>query len=159
MHRQERKELDTHRGVSHVERRPGLAQVHVNLDRSRLSQARLDVMQAIADDGMTLNFVKLTPAGISFLVREETQKQIGDLLTRLQLPFEVIGRRSVVIAHAPNMREDQGLIARIIRTTIESGVRIDQVGDMHDRVLVMVPSEEAEHLESLLEQRLVGTTH
>ena len=155
MNGQVRKELDTHRGVSHIEYRKGFAQVHVTLNRETLAADRLEVLQAIADTDLTLNFVKLTPAGISFLIREEIEPEIEALLKRHNYEVEIIERRSVVIAHAPNMRDEPGLIAKIVRVTIESGVDIDQVGDMHDRVLLMVPSKEAERLTGILQNRLI----
>ncbi len=150
-----RKELDTHRGVSHVGARGGFAQVHVALDRSDISRARLDFLQEIADAGISLRFVKLTPAGISFLIDQSDETSVRELLGALGFEFEMLGHRSLVITYAPNMRDEPGLIAKIIRTTIESGVEVGQVGDMHDRVLLMVASDEADKLRLLLESRLI----
>lgn len=155
MQRNHRKELDTHRGVSEIQCRPGLTQVHVELDRERLEDARLDLLQAIADDDLSLNFVKLTPAGISFLIREAIEDRVSALLRSRGLAFEIIGKRSFVVAHAPNMRDEPGLIAEIVHTTIGSGFEVDQVGDMHDRVLMIVPSESGEALAELLRARLI----
>ncbi len=151
-----RKELDTHRGVSHIEHRPGLAQVHVSLDSLRLDGERVRVLEVVAADGISLNFIKMTPAGMSFLIAASKSEAVKALLETNHFEVEVIGERSVVIAHAPNMRDEPGLIARIVRATILSGSSVDQVGDMHDRVLLVVPSDHAEHVTALLHRNLIG---
>ena len=129
--------------------------MHVSLNRDDIAQARLDFLQQIADAGISLRFVKLTTAGISFLIDEEIEGQMRERLESMELEFEMLGRRSLVITHAPNMRDEPGLIARIIRFTIESGIEVGQVGDMHDRILLMVPSESADALCTLLNERLI----
>ena len=151
-----RKELDTHRGVSRIEHRPGLAQVHVSLPKEQLDGERVRVLEAIASADISLNFIKLTPAGISFLIQASMAEAVSILLRGNAFEAEVIGERSVVIAHAPNMRDEPGLIARIVRATISTGADVDQVGDMHDRVLLVVPSDRAPEIADLLQRKLIG---
>lgn len=118
--------------------------------------SRLRVLGAIGDGGISLDFLKLTQTGISFLVSEESAEIVGKLLESLQVHFSVRKNREILLVHAVNMRDEEGLIARIVLEAIASGVRVDHVSDMHDRMLMVVDQEEAETLKSQIEQKLMG---
>ena len=142
------------RGVSRVEVRSGFAQVHVtNLDGD-LTPARLRVLTQVADAGISIDFLKLTPSGLSFLVRQERAEVVETILSALQLDFSLRTDRDIVLVHAVNIRDEEGMIASIMQRAIESGATVDHVGDMHDRLLLVVPHLDAERLEQHLRAEL-----
>jgi aspartokinase len=149
-------EFEKPRGVSHVEVRHGFAQVHVSQITGALMAERLNVLRAVADAGVSIDFLKMTQSGLSFLVPEDRSGEVETALKPLELHFKVLPSRSIVLVYAVNMRDEEGLIAAIIRDTISSGARVNHVGDMHDRMLLVVDAEEADRLASQFESSLMG---
>ncbi len=147
--------FEKRRGVSQVEVRPGSAQVHVTGLAEPLIQSRLGVLRAMTDAGVSLDFLKLTPNGLSFLVPEDRAEDVHHALEDCGARFDIAGERATVIVHAVGMRDEEGLIARIVQATIAAGASVDPLGDMHDRMLLVIPSEQAErvaeHLRAALE--------
>ena len=59
-----------------------------------------------------------------------------------------------IMIHAVNIRDEEGLIAMVMREAISEGTAIDHVGDMHDRLLLVVSEADAARLNRRLEIRL-----
>ncbi len=142
------------RGVSNVEVRGGYAMVHVSDLDGDMGQARLHVLQVVASGGISLDFLKLTPNGLSFLVSEERADAVGHALGAGNVPHEIRRPRSIVLVHAVNIRDEEGMIAGIVKTLIETGAQVDHLGDMHDRMLVVVPTEDAERVAARFRETL-----
>ncbi|MGV3617558.1 MAG: hypothetical protein ACO1SV_19710 [Fimbriimonas sp.] len=136
-------EFEKPRGVSRVEVRDGYAQAHVRDLMGDTTQARLLVLQTVAAAGISIDFLKLTPSGMSFLVSEEQASPLGEALTTAGVPHDIHQPRSIVLVHAVNIRDEEGMIAGIVKTLIETGAPVDHLGDMHDRMLVVVPTVDA----------------
>lgn len=143
------------RGVSRVEVRSGFAQVHVRGIRSPIMNQRLGVLRAIADAGVCIDFLKMTPDGFGCLIAEDQSAQVERALAGAGVEFAVATGRSVVLVHAVNMRSEEGLTATVIKKSIESGVKIEHISDMHDRMLLVVLSEEAKGLGEVLSSVLI----
>ena len=143
------------RGVSRVEVRHGFAQAHISRITGDLMAERLSVLQVVADAGISLDFLKLTQSGLQFLVPAETSSDVESALKPLELHFTVRSDRSIVLVHGVNLRDEEGLIASIVRDTIGSGARVDHIGDMHDRVLMVVDSSEADRVAAFFENSLM----
>ena len=147
-------EFEKRRGISRVEVREGYAQVHVNDLAQPLVASRLAVLKILAGNGISLDFLKFTPDGMSFLVREEKGGKVKDCLKDTQSDVTVLEGRHVVMVHAVNMRDEEGLIASIVLQAIRSGASIGHVSDMHDRVLMVVSKEDSKRLKEQLEGNL-----
>jgi hypothetical protein len=52
------------------------------------------------------------------------------------------------------MRDEEGLIARIVEQAIATGTSVEHVGDMHDRLLLVVATEASKSLVPSLQKRL-----
>lgn len=140
------------RGISGVEIRSGYAQGIVS--EAPTTESRLAVFQALAEAGISIDFVKLTPDGFTFLCPESAVEA-----TRLALdPYKasIIGHRSLVETHAVNIRDEEGLLAKLVQAAVHSGARVEHVADMHDRLLLVVDADQAEQLKSVLEIASVG---
>ena len=124
--------------------RQGYAQVEVTGISGSLAAGRLRVLAAIAKAGVGIDFVKLTTSGIAFVVAEEHAARVESALQPLSVGFAIAHKRCVVLVHAVNIRDEEGLIAGIVRRVIASGVRIDHLGDMHDRVLLVIDAADVE---------------
>lgn len=149
-------EFEKRRGISRVEVRDGYAQVHVSNLAEPVAASRLAALAAVSEAGLSLDFLKLTPRGLSFLVREELAPNVSAALAPLKLEVEVQGGRGVLMVHAVNMRDEEGLIASILLSAIASGAGVCHVSDMHDRALLVVAAQDAPNLKARLEAALLG---
>lgn len=128
------------RGVHRIETREGFSQVHV----ASVSE-RAAVLAAVASARVSIDFVKLTPSGLSFIVPQQDANAVSNALANLA-PTEIRPDRSIVLVHAVNIRDEEGLISKIVRVATEAQVDLDHIGDMHDRLLLVVPSGDAPRL-------------
>jgi len=148
-------EFEKRRGVSQVEVRHGFAQVHVSRIQGDVMAERLNILDRVSKAGISIDFLKLTPSGMSFLV-PETQGEIMDkVLEPCGDHFTVRQERSIVLVYAVNIRDEEGLIAGIVHTAITNGIRVDHIGDMHDRMLMVVKRHEADSLAKLVRETLM----
>lgn len=148
--------FEKRRGINSVEIRTGYVQVHVSKLAQPLPESRLNVLAAVADAGVSIDFLKLTQSGLSFLVPEESSSAISDALSELDVHFSIRDNRHILLVHAVNMRDEEGLISRVLLESISSGVQVDHVSDMHDRMLVVVKAEDSATLKSRIEEKLMG---
>ena len=118
-------------------------------------EGRLAVLQCVAEAKVSIDFLKLTPSGLSFLIPEAQSSAVENTLGGCEIHSTVRPGRSIVLVHAVNMRDEEGLIARVVQEVIASGARMDHISDMHDRMLVVVHTEDAEPLRQRLEANLV----
>ncbi len=109
------------------------------------------MLEGVSEAGISLDFLKLTPEGVSFLVPTAAEGAVRQTLQELGARAEVKTDRSVVLVHAVNMRDEEGLISRIVAAAIGSGAEIDHLGDMHDRVLIVTTATDAERLRATFE--------
>jgi aspartokinase len=138
--------FEKQRGISRVEVRHGYAQVHVSRIESRLMEERLRVLEAVTKANVSMDFLKLTPTGFSFMVKEEFAPVAEAALEETGVHFSIRHDRSIVLVYAVNIRDEEGVIANILKTTITTCTRVDHVGDMHDRLLMVVNSEDVERV-------------
>lgn len=144
------------RGVSRIEVRRGFAQTHVNDLRHPVTDERVRVMKVVAAAGISLDFLKFTPEGLSFLVPEAQSQKLEEALSGSGVTYSIQTGRSIVLVFAVNMRDEEGLLATIVQEAIASGARVDHVGDGHDHLLLVVASEEAAKVEEHLRRTVVG---
>ncbi|MDR3692539.1 MAG: hypothetical protein P4L46_24370 [Fimbriimonas sp.] len=148
-------EFEKKRGVSHVEIRHGFSQVHVSRIVGEVMAERLRIMDLVSKAGISIDFLKLTPSGMSFLVAEESADLLETVLLQCGDHFSVRRDRSIVLVYAVSIRDEEGLIAAIVRTAITNGIRVDHIGDMHDRMLMVVRNVDAERLAALYRETLL----
>ncbi|MEQ1934101.1 MAG: aspartate kinase, partial [Fimbriimonadaceae bacterium] len=116
----------------------------------------LGVLTLVADSGLSIDFVKLTPGGMAFVV-DENQVALIETALESHLNWTVQGNRSIVTVSAVNIRDEEGLISKVVAAAISCGVTLDHIGDMHDRVLLVTGSAEAETLAKELRDRIGST--
>ncbi|MEZ0325606.1 MAG: hypothetical protein ACAH95_06850 [Fimbriimonas sp.] len=138
--------FEKRRGISRVESRHGYAQVHVSQIASRVMEERLRVLSQVAEAGISMDFLKLTPTGMSFMVREDSSALVEQVLAGTGVHFSVRNGRSIVLVYAVNIRDEEGMIANILQTTITTCAQVDHVGDMHDRMLMVVRTEDVDRV-------------
>lgn len=147
-------EFEKRRGISRIEIREGYVQVHVAGLTEPLMTSRLAVLQVVRDAGISLDFLKLTTSGLSFLVTADQSDVVRQTLMDQAPEVAIRPDRRVVMVHAVNMRDEEGLIARIVAAAIASGAQLEHVGDMHDRMLIVTDGAGADLLSTAIRARL-----
>lgn len=147
-------EFERPRGIHTIEVRNGYTRVSVEPLKEPLAESRMAVLADVARSGISIDFLKLSHRGLSFLVTTLQADQVSDALQEWS-GLTVEKGRSVVIVHAVNMRDEEGLIARIVSQAIRSSASLEHLGDMHDRVFLVVPDEDVAGLESRIRTRLM----
>ena len=142
------------RGVSRVEPRRGYCQVHVVDLFEPLVPNRLAALEAVSGEGISIDFLKLTPRGLSFVAPADRASDLERVLTDCGAQASVVTGRTIVSIHAVNIRDEEGLIAEIVQEAIALGAQIDHVGDGHDRLLLVVGDDDAARIQSHFEQKI-----
>lgn len=143
-------EFEKPRGISRIEVRTGYAQAHVTQLGADLVAGRLDVLELVAASGVSIDFLKFTPSGLTFLMAEADSARVESALAGTTARVGLRSDQAMVMVHAVNMRDEEGLIARIVSAAIASGARIDHLGDMHDRLLISTSRDGARTIEAAI---------
>ncbi len=138
------------RGVGRVETRRGYCQVHVEGLPEPLVTKRLEALGALAEANVSIDFLKLTPKGFSFVAAADRAEDIERVLSGATVARD----RTIVSIHAVNIRDEEGLLADIVREAIALGAQIDHVGDGHDRLLLVVGDDDAARIETHFRQKI-----
>ena len=109
-------------------------------------EGRLRVLQAVAEAQISIDFLKLTENGLAFIVPESIAGEVEKTLTSTGVRHRVWSGLSTVLVHAVNMRDEEGLIAGIVQQAVSGGGRLSHIGDMHDRLLLVVETEGADRI-------------
>jgi aspartate kinase len=141
--------FEKQRGISQVEVRGGYAQVHVSRLSEPIHDNRLRVLKSVAEAGVSVDFLKLTPSGLSFVIADANSPDVERALEPLNVHFTIRNDRCVLLVHAVNMRDEEGLTARIVQEAIASGATVDHISDMHDRMMIVAEARFASSLEGL----------
>lgn len=155
-------EFEKPRGINKVEIRNGFVTVHItdlvdSPDQAvDVAEARLRVLGIIGKAGISIDFLKLTENGLSFVAPESLKGQLESVLEETKARFGLRSGRCIVLAHAANMRDEEGLIARVVSEVIGTGVEIDHLGDMHDRVLLVMDASDGKKVAQRIEDRLIS---
>lgn len=144
--------FEKRRGISSVELRTGYAQVHVTGMQEPCMEHRLQALEDVSKAGISIDFLKLTPGGFSFVVREQDANALEAALHGRTVALQQ--GQHVVMVHAVNMRDEEGLIASIVFQAIRSGAKLGHISDMHDRVLMVVDQNDSQRLKEQLEGSL-----
>lgn len=149
-------EFERRRGISRLEVREGLSQAQVQCLGHSINDKRLAILQKVAEVGISIDFLKLTPSGLSFLVADQDASELEALLATQNCMADIQRGRHVVSVYAVNMRDEAGLIAGIISEAIQSGSELGHMTDMHDRMLIVISSEESPRLVGALQSMLAN---
>lgn len=138
------------RGVNRVEIRSGFASARIGGLTGDVQKARLAVLKPVYDSEISFDFLKFAADGMSFVVPSDLRERLEEVLTGLGVEFEVKGDRAVLSVHAVNMRDEEGLVAKVVSQVIESGANIEHLGEMHDRLLMLMGVSGAEKARVML---------
>ncbi|MER3412644.1 MAG: hypothetical protein C4341_00065 [Armatimonadota bacterium] len=137
--------IETARGISSVEVSNGHALVVVSgMHEDDSAQRMLDALRELKDADCSIDFLKISNSGFSFIVPESGADAAIRALRSAGFAADALGGRSIITVRAPNIRDESGLVARIAQLVVRSGATIEQLGDMHSSVQVVVETSRVE---------------
>ncbi|MCS7309891.1 MAG: ACT domain-containing protein [Armatimonadetes bacterium] len=136
--------IEQERGVTDVRVEVGLAHVRVRAGSGeRGLQNHLRILDAIAEQGVSVSLVKLHHDWITFAVNQADVAKVAQCLEALGIEYKIASDLALVVTVAANMRDSAGIMAQIAEALWEAGAHIIETGDSHDTVQCLVPEERA----------------
>lgn len=120
-------------GVTHV---AGLAQVNVALPAG--SGAMRPMFRTLADAGISVDLINLSPNGATFCIEERKAERAGALLRELGLDAAVRTGCAKVSVVGSAMRGRPGVMATVVDGLAGAGVEILQTADSHVTISCLV---------------------
>ncbi len=145
------KSFERRRGIGQVVLKDGYAQVHISDFAVPVHPMRLKVLEMVKNAEINIQLLKLTPSGLTYLVSEANAQKLNDILAVTAFHFTIKKGRSIVEIHAVNMRDEEGLIAKVVASAIASGAKMEHIGDMHDRLIITASNDDAQRIAGFIE--------
>lgn len=136
-------EFEKARGVSKLEIRSGFCSVHLHCLQAVTMAARLEALKCVFESGVSIDFLKLTPDGLSFVIPDGSHQMVEDSLKDKGFRYEFRSGMAVLMAFAVSMRDEAGMVASLVSQVIASGANVVHMGDMHDRLLLLMSQSDA----------------
>lgn len=129
-------------GIAHI---AGVAQVKVRSDRDFNTDGQsLKVFRPLAEAGISLDLIQVTPELISFTMVEEKLEQTVKILTGLGFQVESTPGFAKVSAVGAGMHGVPGVMARIVEALVRAEVPIFQTTDSHTTISCLVRRKDME---------------
>lgn len=129
-------------GIAHV---GGMAQVKIETTADfNESQLALGIFQTLAQAGISLDMIYVSPHLISFIVESYEVKRVRALLNRFPVEVGIKTELAKVSAVGAGMRGVPGVMARVIRALHRAGVNIYQTTDSHANISCLVRESDLE---------------
>jgi aspartate kinase len=128
-------------GIAHIAH---LGQVRVGNLNGGLGHRHLDVFRAMADAGISVDLINVSPELISFAVGEEHLERARQTVESLGLAVEATGGFAKVSAVGAGMRGVPGVMARVIAALSGRDVSIHQTTDSHTSISCLIRAEDLE---------------
>ena len=132
------------RGISDIRVSINWSQVHIEHLTNPVPEHRIRVLEKLKTCSIKIQLLKLNHDGLSFLIKESDREQVSALLSDWNPA--VSPEMCIISIFAVNVRDEEGLIARIIGAAISSGARLEHAADMHDRLLIAARISDADQI-------------
>lgn len=147
--------FEAQRGISSVEMADGFALIQVfGLPQAGFLERRIECLDHLAANGVSFDFLRLSTDGFSFVVPNRDAAKVESPLNELGVRFEQLAKQSLVTVSVPNLREENGLLAKIIEIVAATGVQVNSIGDTHTSVLILLAAADAVIVSDMLRSRV-----
>ncbi|HHV93253.1 MAG TPA: aspartate kinase [Firmicutes bacterium] len=129
-------------GIAHV---GGMVQIQLetaaDFNRSDLGLA---IFQGLANAGISLDMIYVSPNRIAFIIEHRWAKQAEDVLRSFPVKVQVQPGMAKVSAVGAGMRGVPGVMARVVFALQQAGVTIYQTTDSHANISCLVREKDVE---------------
>ncbi len=110
-----------------------------DLNRSDLV---LEVFRLLAEAGISLDMIQVSPKTISFIIKEAHYRQAFSLLAKTGLKMDAATGFAKVAVTGAGMRGVPGVMARVVQALKKAGAPIFQTTDSHTSIACLVREED-----------------
>lgn len=103
---------------------------------------QLKVFKAMADNGISVDFINVNPSGIAYTVYDELAEQAKQILCDLDMEPELHRHCAKVSVVGAGIAGVPGVMAQILEALTEEDVQILQSADSHTTIWVLVRGED-----------------
>jgi|LFRM01.2.fsa_nt_gb aspartate kinase len=129
-------------GIAHV---GGVVQVQLettaDFNRSELGLA---IFRCLAEAGISLDMIYVSPRRISFIIEHRWSKQAEEVLREFPVKVQIESGMAKVSAVGAGMRGVPGVMARVVSALQRAGVNIYQTTDSHANISCLVREKDVE---------------
>ncbi|WP_138414737.1 aspartate kinase [Aquibacillus sediminis] len=127
-------------GIAHMS---GITQIKVN-DNQKAYQLHSKVFKAMAEAGISIDFINISPTGVIYTIPETFTNQAVALLQALGLQPELTKQCAKVSVIGAGMTGIPGVTAKIVQTLTDAGIQILQSADSHTTIWVLIHEQDVE---------------
>lgn len=125
-------------GIAHIS---SITQLRVQT-KEGVYRLQPDVFKAMAEAGISVDFINISPSGVIYTVPEEFTKKALEILGALGFEAEVTEKCAKVSAVGAGMTGVPGVASRIVQALTESEVQILQSADSHTTIWVLIHEQD-----------------
>lgn len=100
------------------------------------------VFQAMADHGISVDFVNVNPSGLAYTVQDHLAEKAEQILTSMGFSPELLPNCAKVSTVGAGMTGIPGVMAKIMEALTEEDIQVLQSADSHTTIWVLVRGEE-----------------
>jgi len=127
-------------GITH---KPQISQLIVS-NKSKSDQVPLQVFQAMADKGISVDFITVCEEKVIYTVNNSEREEALSILANLGLEVETHPDCAKVAAVGAGMTGVPGVMAKIVEALTESGIKILQSADSYTSIWCLVKQKDME---------------
>lgn len=128
-------------GVTHL---PDMAQIHFWPGASTKDSSDIKVFRAIADAGISVDFINVSPDRKSFIVPEPLADKTRRIIENLGFEAEALKGCAKVSIVGLRMRGVPGIMATMVEALSEAGVGVIQTSDSHVTICCLLKTTDME---------------
>lgn len=121
-------------GIAHMS---NITQVKVQSNEN-VDQLHSDVFKAMAEAGISVDFINISPNGVIYTIPEVFTEKAIDLLEALNYQPETVANCAKVSLVGAGMTGVPGVTAKIVQTLTNAGIQILQSADSHTTIWVLI---------------------
>ncbi len=139
--------------VTAVAQRPGVAQVSVVPPAAERGEADVHVFRSLAEAGISVDLINVSPDRKSFIVPEEAGVQAKAILEQKGFQVQLRPGCAKVSVVGTGMRGVPGVMAGVVEAMSQAGVEILQTADSHTTISCLVRAEDMDRAVRALHAR------
>ncbi|HEY4601609.1 MAG TPA: aspartate kinase [Cerasibacillus sp.] len=120
-------------GIAHIS---SITQIKVDMEEDHARQS--DVFKAMADAGISVDFINISPTGVIYTVADSDTEKAVDILKTLGFNPSLTPNCAKVSAVGAGMTGVPGVASKIVQALTGAGVQILQSADSHTTIWVLV---------------------
>ncbi|CCJ33804.1 aspartate kinase [Caloramator australicus] len=122
-------------GITHMSNRSQVS-VHFNEDDSN------EIFDILADNKISIDLINVFPKYKVFTVDTKDIYKVEEILKELKLEYNIINNCSKIAVIGNGMKGVPGVMAKILKTLNENGIKVLQTADSHSTIWCLVKDED-----------------